>query len=44
MRSAQSFLIERKGAQLGGANQVRVVKTGKGHAVSLDDAELLHAR
>ncbi len=28
--SAQAFLIERKGAQLGGSNQVRVVKTGKG--------------
>lgn len=28
--SAQAFLIERKGAQLVGANQVRVVKTGKG--------------
>lgn len=28
--SAQTFLIERKGAQLGGSNQVRVVKTGKG--------------
>ncbi|MEK6407867.1 MAG: MG2 domain-containing protein [Acidobacteriota bacterium] len=28
--SAQAFLIERKGSQLGGSNQVRVVKTGKG--------------
>ena len=28
--SAQAFLIERKGAQLGGSNQIRVVKTGKG--------------
>ena len=28
--SAQAFLVERKGAQLGGSNQVRVVKTGKG--------------
>ncbi|HSE37259.1 MAG TPA: hypothetical protein VLG74_08160, partial [Blastocatellia bacterium] len=28
--SAQAFLIERKGTQLGGSNQVRVVKTGKG--------------
>ena len=28
--SAQAFVIERKGAQLGGSNQVRVVKTGKG--------------
>src|SRR6185369_2455142 len=28
--SAQSFVIERKGAQLGGSNQVRVVKSGKG--------------
>jgi len=28
--SAQSFVIERKGAQLAGSNQVRVVKTGKG--------------
>lgn len=27
---AQAFVIERKGAQLGSANQVRVVKTGKG--------------
>lgn len=28
--SAQAFLIERKGSQLAGANQVRVVKTGRG--------------
>ena len=28
--SAQAFLIERKGTQLGGSNQVRVVKTGRG--------------
>ncbi len=28
--SAQAFLIERKGAQLGGSNQIRVVKIGKG--------------
>ncbi len=28
--SAQSFVIERKGSQLGNANQVRVVKSGKG--------------
>ncbi len=28
--SAQAFVIERKGSQLTGANQVRVVKTGKG--------------
>src|SRR5262249_40802418 len=28
--SAQAFVIERKGAQLSGSNQVRVVKTGKG--------------
>ena len=28
--SGQSFIVERKGAQLGGANQVRVVKRGRG--------------
>ena len=28
--TAQAFLIERKGAQLAGSNQVRVVKSGKG--------------
>jgi hypothetical protein len=28
--SGQSFVIERKGAQLGGANQIRVVKRGAG--------------
>ncbi|HJZ69273.1 MAG TPA: hypothetical protein VKF81_14210, partial [Blastocatellia bacterium] len=28
--SAQAFVIERKGPQLAGANQVRIVKTGKG--------------
>src|SRR4030095_7292515 len=28
--SAQAFLIERKGTQLGGSNQIRVVKSGKG--------------
>jgi alpha-2-macroglobulin len=28
--SAQAFVIERKGPQLAGANQVRVVKTGRG--------------
>jgi len=30
LTSAQAFVIERKGSQLGNANQVRVVKTGKG--------------
>jgi uncharacterized protein YfaS (alpha-2-macroglobulin family) len=35
--SAQAFVIERKGAQLSGSNQVRIVKTGKG-AVYLSSA------
>ncbi|MEK6323512.1 MAG: MG2 domain-containing protein [Acidobacteriota bacterium] len=30
LTSAQAFVIERKGSQLGSSNQVRVVKTGKG--------------
>ena len=30
LASAQAFVIERKGPQLAGANQVRVVKTGRG--------------
>jgi uncharacterized protein YfaS (alpha-2-macroglobulin family) len=30
LASAQAFVIERKGSQVGGSNQVRIVKTGRG--------------